>query len=51
MALHYLNKCNMDKMASHPRNTVACMPIVKQAALPSYAISKLSTIMGQRQLF
>ena len=27
------------------------MPIVRQAALSSYAVSKISNIMGQRQLF
>ena len=32
MSLHYLNRCNMDKIASHPRNTVTWMPIVEQAA-------------------
>lgn len=48
---HHLNRCNMDKMASLPRNTVAWMLIVRQAALPSYAISKLSTTMGHRQWF
>ena len=41
----------MGKMASHPRNTVAWIPIVRQAVLSSYTISKLNTIMGQRQFF
>lgn len=34
----------MCKTASHP-NTVALIPIVRQAALSSYAISKLNTII------
>lgn len=51
MSLHYLNRYNMDKMASNPRNTVVWIPIVRQAAMPNYAISKLNTTMGQRQLF
>lgn len=47
LSLHYLNMC---KTASQP-NTVAFIPVVQQAAQPSYAISKLNTIMGQTQLF
>lgn len=38
-----------DKTASYPRNTVAWMPGIRQAALSSYAVLKHNTIVAERQ--
>lgn len=38
-----------DKTASYPRNTVAWMPGIRQAALTSYAVLKHNTIVAERQ--
>lgn len=39
-----------DKTASYPRNTVAWMPGVRQAALSSYAVLKHNTIVAESNI-
>ena len=50
MLPYFLNSPTLN-IASHPRNIIAWISILRQTALLSDTVSKLNTLMGQRQLF